>query len=154
VERAAIAAVLVVVAVALAAVLGRRRNDPPTSDRVEVPRQLDRLDFVRPDAPWLVVVFTSETCESCARATAKASLFESTETAYEEIPWQTRRDLHDRYRVDTVPMILVADGSGLVQRSFVGAPAFTDLAAAVEEARAPGSSDRPEAGRLHTDDSA
>ena len=152
-ERVVIAAVLVIAAAAVAALLGRRRNDPPTEDRVEVPRQLDRRDFVRPEAPWLVLVFTSATCESCGRATAKASLFESGEVAYEEVPWQTRRDLHDRYRVDTVPMILVADSEGLVQRSFVGAPAFTVLAAALEETRSPGSTSTPDAGRLHTDDS-
>ena len=152
-ERVLIAAVLVAAAAVVAALLGRRRSDPPTEDRVEVPRQVARRDFARPEAPWLVVVFTSATCESCERATAKARLFESGEVAYEEVPWQERRALHDRYRVDSVPMILVADADGLVQRSFVGTPAFTALAAALEEARTPGSTSTPEAGGLQTDDS-
>ncbi len=152
-ERVVIAAVLVVAAAGVAVLLGRRRTDPPTEDRVEVPRQLDRREFVRPEAPWLLVVFTSETCESGGRATAKASLFESGEVAYEEVPWQTRRDLHDRYRIDTVPTILVADREGLVQRSFVGTPAFTLLASALEEARSPGSTPTPDAGRLRSEDS-
>jgi hypothetical protein len=149
VERVVIAVVLIAVAALVAALLGRRGNDPPAQDRVEVPRQLDRREFARPEAPWLVAVFTSETCDSCARATAKASLFESADVAYEEIPWQTRRDLHDRYRVDNVPLIVVADAEGVVQRSFVGTPSFTDLAVAVAEAREPGSTPHPDVGRLH-----
>jgi hypothetical protein len=96
-----------------------------------------------------VAVFTSETCDSCARAIAKASVLESPQVAYEEIPWQTRRDLHDRYRVDTVPLIVLADAQGVVQRSFVGTPSFTDLAVAVAEARQPGSTPDPDVGRLH-----
>ena len=140
---------LMAVAAMVAAVLSRRRSDPPTQDRVEVPRLLDRRDFVRPEAPWLLAVFTSETCDSCARATAKASVFESPQVAYQEIPWQTRRDLHDRYRVDDVPLIVVADAEGVVQRSFVGTPSFTDLAVAVAEARDPGSTPDPDVGRLH-----
>jgi hypothetical protein len=149
VERVVIALVLMAVAAVVAGLLGRRRTDPPTQDRVAVPRLVDRGDFVRPEAPWLLAVFTSETCDSCARATAKARVFESPQVAYEEIPWQARRDLHDRYRVEDVPLIVVADAEGVVQRSFVGTPTFTDLAVAVAEVRQPGSTSSPDVGRLH-----
>jgi hypothetical protein len=148
VERLIIAGALVVVAGAVAWVLNRRRPDPPTQDRVAVPAQLDRNDFARPDSPWLLAVFTSTTCESCERATAKARVMESRFLAYEEIPWQTRRDLHERYAIDTVPLIVIADSDGVVQRSFVGTPSFTHLAAAVAEAREPGSTPEPEVGLL------
>jgi hypothetical protein len=139
-ERVVIAAALVLVAALVAFLLGRRRGDAPTSDKVEVPRQLDRDDFARPSAPWLVVVFTSATCESCARAVALASPREGPSIAYEEVPWQTRRDLHDRYRVDTVPMILVARADGLIVRSFVGTPSEEDFEAAMASV---GSADSP-----------
>ena len=146
-ERVLIAGLLVVVAAMAAVVLSRRRPEPPTQERVAVPAQLDRADFVGADRPWLVVVWTSATCDSCARATAKARLLESPQVAYEEVAWQQRRDLHDRYRVDTVPLMVLADAEGVVKVSFVGAPNFTDLAGAVAEAREPGSTLEPHLGR-------
>ena len=136
-SRLVIALVLVVVAVAVAVVLRRRRPEPPTQATWDVPSQLDRDDFARPDAPWLVAVFTSETCASCEGAVTKAALLASAEVAFQEISYQARRDLHERYHVDTVPMILLADPDGVVQASFIGTPPAADLWAAVAEARQP-----------------
>jgi hypothetical protein len=136
-ERLVIAVALALVAVAAAAVLRRRRPDPPTQDKVAVPRQLDRREFARPDAPWLVAVFTSTTCDSCQRATEKARALESADVAYDDIPWQTRRDLHDRYRVTDVPMVLVADADGVVQKSWVGTPPSDELSEAMAQLGAP-----------------
>ena len=61
-------AVVLAAAVALvAAWLQRRRPGAgPVVDRHHVPTALDRADFTRPDADWLVVVFTSATCGTCA----------------------------------------------------------------------------------------
>jgi len=146
VERFAIAAVLVVVAVAVAFVLERRRPEAPTQATWAVPVQLDRDDFEGGDRPWLVAVFTSATCESCARATAKAAILASPNVAYQEIPYQDRKDLHDRYHVEAVPCIVVADDEGVVRASFIGVPTATDLWAAVAEARHPGSSPEPDLG--------
>src|SRR2546429_7701220 len=108
-----------VLAVAIALVLRRRRPEPPTQARWEVPTQLDRDDFPRPDAEWLVVVFSSSTCDSCERATAKAAVLESAQVAYTEVPYQARKDLHDRYSVEVVPLIAVADAEGGGPGSFV-----------------------------------
>jgi hypothetical protein len=138
VEQFLIAAVLVVLAGAIAFFLRRRRPQPPTQPRWSVPTQLDRADFTAAERPWLVVVFTSATCDSCAQATSKASLLESPEVAYEEVPWQDRKDLHTRYAVDVVPMTLVADEEGVVRASFIGAPNAADLWAAVADARSDG----------------
>src|SRR2546421_587765 len=80
------------VAVVVALLRRRRRPEPPTQARWEVPTQLDRADFPRPDSEWLVVVFTSATCDSCARATAKAEVLESEQVAYAEVPYQTGKD--------------------------------------------------------------
>jgi hypothetical protein len=135
VERVVIAAGLVVIAAAIAAVLNRRRPQPPTQERVAVPAQLDREDFPESDKPWLLVVWTSQTCESCARATAKAKLLEGPAVGYVEVPWQERRDLHERYGVEDVPLLVLADQEGVVQVSFVGTPEFADLAGAVAAAR-------------------
>ena len=57
---------LAVVAVAVAAVIQRRSRPPaPTRTGWTAPDQLDRADFVRPDADWLVVLFSSTSCLSC-----------------------------------------------------------------------------------------
>ena len=129
------AAVLVVVAVAVAWLLERRRSaagsDAPTQPRnFTLPVQLDRRDFAHPERPQLVVVFTSSTCDNCAETVAKASPLESERIAYEEVPWQTRRDLHDRYGIEVVPATLVADADGVVTATFVGRPPAADLWAA------------------------
>src|SRR5438093_11067929 len=103
-ERFVIAALLVAIGVAVALVLERRRPAPPTQSRWAVPTQLDRDDFAdRGAVPWLVTVFTSSTCESCGRATAKAAVLASPQGAYEEGPDQKRKALHERYHIDDVP---------------------------------------------------
>jgi hypothetical protein len=136
-SRVVIAVVLIAAAVAVAEVLRRRRPEPPTQSRWTVPAQLNRDEFARPDAPWLVAVFTSATCASCEDAVAKAAVLASDDVAFQEIPFQTARDTHERYAVETVPMTLVADADGVVKASFIGPPPATDLWAAVAEARRP-----------------
>jgi hypothetical protein len=140
VERVVIAGVLVAIAVVVAIVLERRgRRDAPTTPRWAVPSQLDRADFARPSAPWLVTVWTSATCDSCRGTAAKAAVLASDEVAVEEIEVSARRDLHDRYGIDAVPLVAVADAEGVVRASFVGPPTATDLWATLAELRAPGS---------------
>lgn len=147
-ERLLIAAVLIVVAVAVAGALQRFRSraDAPTQSRWSVPTQLDRADFDGADVPWLVAVFTSATCDSCARAMEKTKVLESASVVVQDVSYQERNDLHTRYSVDVVPMILVAGSDGAVAASFVGVPTATDLWAAVAEARVPGSSPEPDLG--------
>jgi hypothetical protein len=137
VSRLVIALVLLVVAVGVALILRRRRPEPPTQPTWDVPGQLDRDDFDRPDAPWLLAVFTSATCESCEAAVTKAAPLASADVAFQDVSWQTRRDLHERYQVETVPMILLADAEGVVRTSFIGTPPAADLWGAVAEARRP-----------------
>jgi hypothetical protein len=148
-ERLLLALGLIVVAVAVAEVLRRRgrRPEPPTQGRWRVSTQLDRADFDEPEAPWLVVVFTSSTCDSCARAVEKASVLRSADVAFQEVSYQERKDLHQRYNIDAVPTILAVDAEGVAHASFVGTPSATDLWAAVAEARKPGSSPEPDLGR-------
>jgi hypothetical protein len=148
--RFVLVAAVVLVAVVVAVVLDRRRPEAPTQALRAVPAQLDRADFGRPDAPWLVAVFTSATCVSCARAMEKASVLASDEVAVEEVEVSVRAEVHRRYHVDAVPTIVVADDEGVVRASFVGPPTATDLWAAVAEARNPGSTPEPDLGRPGT----
>jgi hypothetical protein len=141
---------VVVLAVIVAVVLDRRKPEAPTQGRWAVPAQLDRADFGRPSAPWLVAVFTSATCDSCIKAMDKARVLASDEVAVEEVEVGARPEVHRRYHVDAVPTIVVADDEGVVRASFVGPPTATDLWAAVAEARQPGSSPEPDLGRPST----
>lgn len=144
-----LALVLLVVAGGVAFLVERRRPDAPTQRRYAVPQQVDRADFARPEAPWLVVAFTSATCHSCAAAVAKAVVLESPEVAFQEVEVGAEPELHRRYSIDGVPTLVVADGEGVVRASFVGVPTATDLWAAVAEVRSPGS--LPEGCHRHDD---
>lgn len=128
----------VTIAGAFAAVLGRR-SAPPSSNTHHIPAVLDRTDFVRPDAGWLVAVFTSSTCDACAGVWERAELLASDVVATQRIDYQTDKRLHERYNIDGVPTLVVADHEGIVKRAFLGPVTATDLWAAVAEAREPGS---------------
>lgn len=130
-----IALAIVVAAVAVAAVVRRRPPDGPTQPRGHVPAQLDRADFPRPEAPWLVAVFSSATCRSCADVGAKAAVLASDGVAVADVEYSTRRDLHERYAIDSVPLVVIADAAGVVHRHFLGPVTATDLWAAVAWAR-------------------
>ena len=144
VTRLVIAAALVVVVLVVALVARRRRRPaPPPRTAYPVPRQLDRVDFGRPEAPWLVAYFWSRTCDSCEGLAPKVAVLESAEVATRAIEATDDRDLHRRYEIAAIPMILVADADGVVQRSFVGAVSATDLWAALADVRSPGSVPEP-----------
>lgn len=140
VERVLIALALAAAALVVAAIVQRRqRADAPVRTGYAVPAQLDRRDFVRPEAPWLVAVFTSATCGTCAGVWDKARHLESDAVAVQEVEYVADRALHDRYAIDAVPTALVVDAEGVVHASFIGSVTATDLWAAVAEAREPGS---------------
>lgn len=137
-----IAAVLVALAVVVATLLQRRtdRGGPAQGTSWSVPAQLHRPDFVRPDVRWLVVVFSSETCNTCAGTWAKVEPLESPEVAIEQVTYQSHRELHDRYRIDAVPTVVLADEVGVVRASFLGEPSAAELWSAIADLRndAPG----------------
>lgn len=138
--RLLIAVVIVAVAAVVAEVVRRRRvPDAPTQQRFNVPEQLDRSDFVRPDAPWLVVTFSSDTCDKCAEVVAKAAVLETAEVAVANIDFLAQRDLHERYQIDAVPTLVIVDSAGVTRKRFLGPMTATDLWAAVAEVREPGS---------------
>ncbi|MFZ6003921.1 MAG: TlpA family protein disulfide reductase [Actinomycetota bacterium] len=139
-ERLLIALVLAGLAVGVAAMLQRRqRPDAPVRTGYSVPAQLDRADFPRPEAPWLVAVFTSATCNTCAGVWERAQPLASNAVAVAELELAAARELHQRYGIEAVPTTVVVDAEGVVRASFLGPVTATDLWAAVAEAREPGS---------------
>jgi hypothetical protein len=140
VERALTALVLAAVVLGVAWLAQRRRRpDAPVRTGYAVPQQLDRQDFARPGASWLVAVFTSATCDSCAGVWDRARHLDSDAVVVQEVEVGTSRGLHDRYGIEAVPTTVVADADGVVRSSFVGPVTATDLWAAVAELREPGS---------------
>ena len=134
-ERALVAVAVVAVALVVAWIVQRRRPEAPTGGRWNVPGQLDRTDFPGPAAPWLVAVFTSATCDACAATVTKAQALASPSLVVAEVELGTEPELHRRYGIDAVPLVLLADAEGVVRASFVGPPTATDLWAAVAEVR-------------------
>lgn len=133
-ERLLIALVLAALVLAVAYVVQRRRaTEAPTQRRWAVPDQLDRDDFDSPAAPWLLAVFTSATCESCAEAVGKATPLASDTVAVQEVALERRRDLHRRYNIEAVPTLVVADDEGVVRATFVGPPKAAELWAAMAQ---------------------
>lgn len=153
-ERVIIALVLVAAAVVVAVVFQRRKPAPPAGPSWNVPVQLDRADFIRPEAAWLVVVFTSSTCQTCSGVWEKAAILDAGPegpVAVQRVEVTAEPELHRRYGIDAVPLVLVADDAGVVRTHYLGPVTATDLWAAVAEAREPGST--PQHCQDHGDDS-
>ena len=141
--RALIAVAIVLLAAGVAELVRRRRHsDPPTQPRLQLPSQLDRADFTSPETPWLIAVFSSDSCSTCADLIAKAEVLRSTQLAVDVVSYQTSREVHARYAIDAVPSLVLADAKGTVRAGFLGPVTAADLWAAVAETRDPGSIDR------------
>jgi thioredoxin-related protein len=140
VERVVFVVVIAVVAVGVAALVQRRqRPATPTQTGYNVPDHVDRADFVRPEADWLVAVFTSSTCGTCEAVWDKAKILASEAVATQELEVSAERDLHKKYAIDGVPATVLVDAAGVVRASFLGPVTSTDLWATLAELRDPGS---------------
>lgn len=120
--------------VALVAAFGawwqsRRGRPRPTAVRGEPPSQIDRADFRAPEAAWLIAVFTSKTCASCAGVWDHVSAHDSSHVATQNVEVTESPNLHRRYRIESVPTAVVADRHGRVQAAFVGPLGPDDLEA-------------------------
>jgi hypothetical protein len=135
VMRFAIVGVVVIVALLANLWQRKRQVDAPTQGASEVPSQIDRADFVRPDAPWIVLAFTSATCQTCSDIERKVQVLETKSVAIQILEYTAERDLHARYKIDAVPAVLMADSNGVVQANFLGPVSATDLWAALARAR-------------------
>jgi len=123
-----VAVVVVAAAVAVGLVLRRRqRVDVPTQPDFAAPVQLDRSDFPAATAPWLVVVFSSASCTSCADVVRKAEVLRSREVDVVDVEFGAARDLHRKYSIHGVPIVVIADEHGVVRKEFVGPVTATDL---------------------------
>ena len=119
----------------LATLLQRRRADPPTQASGRILEQLDRADFAEAGKPWLVAVFTSATCGTCADVRAKADVLATDDVSVSVAEYPADKLVHDRYKIDAVPLVVIADARGVVKHSFLGPVTSRDLWAAVAAVR-------------------
>jgi hypothetical protein len=137
VVRLVIAVVILAVAGAIAWWLDHRRTvAPPAQGRAVAPQQLDRNDFPRPDASWLVVLFTSRHCDSCAGLVEKALPLASDDVGVVEVEYTLQPELHARYRIDAAPITVLVDREGVTRGAFIGAYSAPELWSALAELRA------------------
>lgn len=135
-DRIAVLLGVALVAVAVAGfVRSRSRSDPPTRPAWAVPDNVDRQDLSRPDAPWMVAVFSSETCLACRATWEKARQLESEQVAVQDIDSIRDADLHSRYGIDAVPLLLLLDADGDVRAHHLGEPSAADLWSAMADIR-------------------
>ncbi len=135
-----LACTLAAVIIVVVRVLQQRRGaDAPTQPSWQFPVQLDPNDFVTENGQWMVVVFTSSTCSTCADVAAKARVLESPSVSVNTVDYVDNVELHQRYEIDAVPITVIADESGVVKRGFIGPVTATDLWAGLAEVREPGS---------------
>jgi len=139
-----VAAGVVAIAVVVGLVLRRRQHvDVPTQVSYEAPTQLDRADFPGATAPWLVAVFSSATCTSCADVVRKATVLRTEAVDVVDVEYTAAKALHAKYRIEGVPIVVIADSDGVVRKHFIGPVTATDLWAACAAARSPGGTEGP-----------
>ncbi len=140
VERLILAAALAVVAVGIALYLQRKNTAAPTDSVGEfrAPKRLERKDFERPEAPWLVVVFSSATCDTCAEVWTKAKVLESDQVAVQQVEEKAQAALHRSYDIKAVPTTVIVDTEGEVRASYMGPVSATHLWAGLADLREPG----------------
>ena len=131
-----IVAAVAIVALAVGAYMQRQAPDAPTTPTQHTtPDQINRSDFADPVKPWLVAVFTSATCETCAKVWTSTQLLESAEVAIQNVEVTADAELHERYNITAVPAVVIADHAGVAQGSFLGPPSSSELWAKLAELR-------------------
>jgi hypothetical protein len=130
--RLVLVGAILVVSVMVAVVLERRRvaRTRPVDAKVgaaHAPGQVDRWDFDRPGAPWLVVLFSSRECAGCGPVAEQVRSLETPDVAVDEVEWSEGRDLHRKYAIEGVPVVVLVDRLGVTRAEFVGAESMPDM---------------------------
>ena len=133
--RFVVVALVIALAVGVNVLVKRRNTTAPTQGDAQLPTQLDRDDFVRTDAPWLVVAFTSSSCNTCADIERKVRVLESPPVGVHVAEYVADRALHTKYSIDAVPAVVIADDRGVVRAAFLGPVSATDLWAGLARVR-------------------
>ena len=130
-ERLAIAAVLVLVALVVAFAIQRQRRSAAASlPHSSLPATVDLASLGIAAGP-AIVVFTEETCRTCAAAVAAVRGPAGAGVPVAEVPFASERDLHSDHGIDTVPTTVVTDADGQVVDGWIGRVDAAELTAAL-----------------------
>jgi len=135
VARTLIALGVIAGALAVAWLYRRYRPSNPTAPTYSVPARLERWDFAQPNADWLLAVFTSKTCSTCAAVVDAAEGLADDTLAVQEVEHRRHGELHRRYDVDAVPLAVLADQTGAVCASLAGPATSAELSALIASVR-------------------
>lgn len=132
-ERLVIAVVLVVVAIGVAFVAQRRRGSVFAAvQRSELPPAVDLVAVGVSRGPAFVV-FTEETCRTCAAALGVVRGPAGAGLHVAEVPFGAAQELHRLHGIDTVPTTVVTDADGQVIDGWVGRVDLSGLAVALAQ---------------------
>ncbi len=147
-ERFLVAGGLIVAAVAVAYLVQRRREASAMAvRRSELPSAVDLAALSLPEGPIsespiserpvsaspVFVVFTEETCRTCAAALAVVRGPAGAGLPVVEVPFGRYAAVHRRHGIDSVPTTVVADVDGRVVDGWVGRVDLSGLAAALAQ---------------------
>lgn len=110
----------VVAVIALVTTVVSRRFAPPARQFVPppstfgVPAQMSLEDISPQFRPWVLVLFTSQTCEGCLRARSLAQTIRSEGLEIKFIDSSEQPGLFEKYSIEGVPLFVLCDESGLV----------------------------------------
>ena len=119
----------------LAYIIQRRASDAPVRTGWSIPDQVNRKDFLSPEIPWLVAVFTSSSCDTCSEVVSKTVPLASSQVVVHEVEAKKDKDLHDRYKIEAVPLVALIDTKGVVRSHFLGPVSSSDLWSSLAELR-------------------
>jgi len=138
-ERLVVLIVLTAIGIGVAALLQRRRPDPPSAPGYRAPAQLNRAEFDHQDKPTLLAVFASVKCDSCPVVWDRAQTVHAAmapdqagRVGLQRIDVESNPDLHKRYKIDGVPTVVIVDADGVVDRAFFGPITENEIAEALE----------------------
>ncbi|MBF82545.1 MAG: hypothetical protein CL522_03995 [Actinobacteria bacterium] len=109
-------------AIVVAYIANNRRTDSPSVPKSSLPIQVDRNDFDKPDKEWLLVFFSSESCSSCIQVREVLKDITLNSIHIQEVNFPQEKNLHTRYAIDSVPIVLIANSEGVIIWSYAGVP--------------------------------
>ena len=109
-------------AISVAYIANNRRTDSPSVPKSSLPIQVDRNDFEMPVMKWLLVFFSSESCSSCIQVRETLSDIPLNSIHIQEVSFPQEKNLHNRYAINSVPIVLIANLEGVVTWSYAGVP--------------------------------
>ncbi|MXW42758.1 MAG: hypothetical protein F4138_01965 [Acidimicrobiia bacterium] len=109
-----------------------------TAPSYTVPTHLERWDFAHPNSEWLIAIFTSKTCSTCAAVTQAAQSLTSEKLtthklAIQEVEYRRHRKLHSRYGISAVPLAVLVNNVGTVVASLAGPTTAEELAEVINK---------------------